>query len=93
MSTGGARAHRPANPKLRWVMTTAAGGERRCAGQLDRAALDRIAFTTSAGVHGGPLAEFAVFGVLAGAKDLPRLIADQQGRHGRTAGRCASSMR
>ena len=32
-------------------------------------------FTTSAGVHGGTLAEFAVFGVLAGAKDLPRLLA------------------
>ena len=31
-------------------------------------------FTTSAGVHGGTLAEFAVFGVLAGAKDLPRLL-------------------
>ena len=26
-------------------------------------------------MHGGPLAEFAVFGVLAGAKDLPRLLA------------------
>ena len=69
------------NPKLRWVMTTAAGGGAQVrAAQLDRAALDRIAFTTSAGVHGGPLAEFAVFGVLAGAKNLPRLIEDQQGR-------------
>jgi len=67
-----------ANPRLRWVMTTAAGGgaQVRAAG-LARADLDRIAFTTSAGVHGGPLAEFAVFGVLAGAKDLPRLLADQ----------------
>lgn len=70
-----------ANPKLRWVMTTAAGGGAQVrAAQLDRADLDRIAFTTSAGVHGGPLAEFAVFGVLAGAKNLPRLIEDQQGR-------------
>ncbi len=70
-----------ANPKLRWVMTTAAGGGAQVrAAQLDRAALDRIAFTTSAGVHGGPLAEFAVFGVLAGAKNLPRLIEDLQGR-------------
>jgi len=32
---------------------------------LDQADLDRIAFTTSAGPHGGPLAEFAVFGVLS----------------------------
>lgn len=36
-----------------------------------------MVFTTSAGVHGGPLAEFAVFGVMAGAKNLPRLLADQ----------------
>lgn len=68
-----------ANPRLRWVMTTAAGGggQVKAAG-LDRAALDRVTFTTSAGVHGGPLAEFAVFGVLAGAKDLPRLAAQQR---------------
>lgn len=70
-----------ANPRLRWVMTTAAGGGgqvRQAA--LDRDALDRIVFTTSAGVHGGPLAEFAVFGVLAGAKGLARLAADQRAR-------------
>jgi phosphoglycerate dehydrogenase-like enzyme len=70
-----------ANPGLRWVMTTAAGGGAQIkAAGLDREALDRIVFTTSAGVHGGPLAEFAVFGVLAGAKGLPRLIADQRSR-------------
>lgn len=70
-----------ANPRLRWVMTTAAGGEASVkAAGLDRADLDRIVFTTSAGVHGGPLAEFAVFGVMAGAKHLPRLLADQRTR-------------
>ncbi|MEZ3159609.1 D-2-hydroxyacid dehydrogenase [Microbacterium sp. BWT-B31] len=70
-----------ANPRLRWVMTTAAGGGSQIkAAGLDRDALDRIVFTTSAGVHGGTLAEFAVFGVLAGAKDLPRLQADQRDR-------------
>ncbi|MBN9175886.1 MAG: D-2-hydroxyacid dehydrogenase [Microbacterium sp.] len=70
-----------ANPRLRWVMTTAAGGGAQVrAADLGRADLDRIVFTTSAGVHGGPLAEFAVFGVLAGAKDLPRLVADQRDR-------------
>ncbi len=63
-----------ANPSLRWVQTTAAGGGAAVkAAQLSAADLDRVAFSTSAGVHGGPLAEFAVFGVLAGAKDLPRL--------------------
>lgn len=70
-----------ANPRLRWVMTTAAGGgaQVKSAG-LGRVDLDRITFTTSAGVHGGPLAEFAVFGVLAGAKGLARLARDQQDR-------------
>ncbi|MFC9429704.1 D-2-hydroxyacid dehydrogenase [Streptomyces sp. NPDC056987] len=70
-----------ANPRLRWVHTMAAGGgsQVRAAGLGDDE-LDRVRFTTSAGVHGGPLAEFAVLGVLAGAKDLPRL-ARQQRRH------------
>jgi len=67
-----------ANPELRWVHTMAAGGggQVRAAG-LTGDQLRRIIFTTSAGVHGRPLAEFAVFGVLAGAKNLPRLIRQQ----------------
>ncbi len=70
-----------ANPQLRWVHTMAAGGggQVKAAG-LTEAELERVLFTTSAGVHGGPLAEFAVFGVLAGAKDLPRLLALQADR-------------
>lgn len=69
-----------ANPDLLWVHTMAAGG----GGQVKAAALtdeelDRIAWSTSAGPHSGPLAEFAVFGVLAGAKSLPRLL-DQKAR-------------
>jgi phosphoglycerate dehydrogenase-like enzyme len=68
-----------ANPDLRWVQIMAAGGggQVKAAG-LDDAQLERIAFTTSAGVHGGPLAEFAVFGVFAGAKTLPRLLQQQR---------------
>jgi len=70
-----------ANPNLRWVMTTAAGGGAQVkAAGLEREELDRIVFTTSAGVHGSTLAEFAVFGVMAGAKDLPRLRRDQDER-------------
>ncbi|MDM4763013.1 D-2-hydroxyacid dehydrogenase [Galbitalea sp. SE-J8] len=67
-----------ANPKLRWVHVMAAGGggQVRAAG-LTPTQLDRIVFTTSNGVHGAPLAEFAVFGVLAGAKRLDRLRRDQ----------------
>jgi phosphoglycerate dehydrogenase-like enzyme len=70
-----------ANPGLRWVHTMAAGGGGQVkAGGLTEEQLRRIVFTTSAGVHGGPLAEFALFGVLAGAKDLPRLLAQQRDR-------------
>lgn len=63
-----------ANPKLRWVQTMAAGGGASVrAANLSHDDLRRVIFTTSAGVHGGNLAEFALFGVLAAAKDLPRL--------------------
>ena len=68
-----------ANPRLRWVQTMAAGGGGQVAAAgLTEAQLERVAFTTSAGVHGSPLAEFAVFGLLAGAKSLPRLLAQQR---------------
>lgn len=79
---GGALARTvAANPRLRWVMTTAAGGGSTVKeADLSRDDLDRIVFTTSAGVHGGTLAEFAVFAVLAGAKGLPRLLVDQRSR-------------
>jgi phosphoglycerate dehydrogenase-like enzyme len=63
-----------ANPALRWVHTIPAGGGQQVkAANLDSDALARIVFTTSAGVHAEPLAEFAVFGVMAGAKLLPYL--------------------
>ncbi|MFJ2618514.1 D-2-hydroxyacid dehydrogenase [Glutamicibacter sp. NPDC087344] len=66
------------NDSLRWVHTTAAGGGSQVkAAGLSAAELDRVAFTTSAGVHGSTLAEFALFGVLAGAKNLRKLEADQ----------------
>ncbi|MFF4259384.1 D-2-hydroxyacid dehydrogenase [Streptomyces sp. NPDC001663] len=68
-----------ANKRLRWVHTMAAGGGSQVkAAGLSTEELDRVAFTTSAGVHGQPLAEFAVFGVLAGAKDLLRLGRQQR---------------
>ena len=70
-----------ANPNLRWVQTMAAGGGAQVkAAGLTENELARVVFTTSAGVHGGTLAEFAVFGVLAGAKDLPRLQSLQRAR-------------
>jgi phosphoglycerate dehydrogenase-like enzyme len=70
-----------ANPELRWVHTMAAGGGATVkAAQLTEDELRRVIFTSSAGVHRDPLAEFALFGVLAGAKQLPRLLAQQEAR-------------
>ncbi|MDR1355490.1 MAG: D-2-hydroxyacid dehydrogenase [Propionibacteriaceae bacterium] len=69
----------PLNPGLRWVHTMAAGG----GGQVRMAKLTdndlaRIVFTTSAGAHALTLAEYAVFGVLCGAKGLPKIQALQK---------------
>ncbi len=67
-----------ANPRLRWVHTMAAGGGSQVlAAGLTPDQLARVQFTTSAGVHGLPLAEWAIFGIFAGAKELPRLYAGQ----------------
>ncbi|WP_110600333.1 D-2-hydroxyacid dehydrogenase [Salinicola lusitanus] len=71
-----------ANPALRWVHVMAAGGGGQVkAANLSTEQLARVCFTTSAGVHGGPLAEYAVFGVLAGAKQLPRILDQQRAHH------------
>jgi phosphoglycerate dehydrogenase-like enzyme len=68
-------------PGLRWVHATSAGaGEQVRQAALPAEALERVAITTSSGVHAVPLAEFAIFGLLAMAKDLPRLIEDQRAR-------------
>ena len=70
-----------ANPRLRWVHTIPAGGGQQVkSARLAPADLERLVFTTSAGVHAEALAEFAVFGVLAGAQHLGRLR-DEQSRH------------
>jgi phosphoglycerate dehydrogenase-like enzyme len=69
------------NAQLRWVHTMAAGGGGQVkAARLSDADLARLVLTSSAGVHARSLAEFAVFGVLAGAKDLPRLRALKDAR-------------
>jgi phosphoglycerate dehydrogenase-like enzyme len=68
-------------PGLRWVHATSAGaGEQVRKAELSPEALKRVAITTSSGVHAVPLAEFAVLGLLAVAKELPRLIAGQRAR-------------
>src|SRR3954447_4539677 len=68
-------------PKLRFVQATFAGaGQQLAAAQLTREELDRIAFASSSGVHATPLAEWALFGILAFTKGLPRLLADKRAR-------------
>ena len=60
-------------PRLRWVHATSAGaGEQVRQAGLPAEALARVAITTSSGVHAVPLAEYAIFGLLAVAKDLRR---------------------
>ena len=76
-----ARAIR-ANPGLRWVHTIPAGGGQQVrAAKLTPDELARVAFTTSAGMHARPLSEFALFGVLAGAKQLPLLTEAKDAAH------------
>jgi phosphoglycerate dehydrogenase-like enzyme len=61
-------------PHLRWVQCMYAGaGEQVRAAELSHSDLERVAFTTSAGVHGTMLAEFFFMGLLALRKDLRRL--------------------
>ena len=75
-------------PGVRWVALTAAGGGSLVArahalptGGIDDAVLERVAFTTSAGVHARPLAEFALMGLLTGFQRVPELRADQAKHH------------
>ena len=68
-------------PGLRFVQATYAGaGQQLAAAKLTREELDRVAFASSSGVHATPLAEWALFGILAFTKALPRLLADKAAR-------------
>ena len=68
-------------PNLRFVQATYAGaGQQLAAAELTREELDRVAFASSSGVHATPLAEWALFGILAFTKGLPRLLADKRAR-------------
>lgn len=67
---------------LRWVHAMAAHpGEQVRAADLSEAELERVLITGSGGVQAGPLAEFTMFGLLAFARQLPRLLAGTQERH------------
>lgn len=63
---------------VRWVHGTPAGvGEQLRRSGLEAADLAAVTLTSSAGVHAEPLAEFALFGLLAFHKDLDQLLAAQ----------------
>ena len=65
------------SPGLAWVQTTSEGSSESVrSARLTAEELERVRFTGAPGVHAVPLAEFAMFGVLAFAKQLPRLLAD-----------------
>ena len=66
-------------PRLRWVQATSAG----IGGFVQRHKLDTgtVVFTTAAGAHATPLAEFAVAGALHFVKDVPGLLASQRSHH------------
>jgi phosphoglycerate dehydrogenase-like enzyme len=68
-------------PGLRYVQAVFAGaGQQLAAAGLAREDLERILWASSAGVHATPLAEWSILGILAFAKDLPRLRRDQAAR-------------
>jgi phosphoglycerate dehydrogenase-like enzyme len=70
----GLAAALPHAPRVRWVQATAAGAsEQLRAARLAPEVLERVAFTSAAGVHGGMLAEFVFGGILALRKDFRRL--------------------
>jgi glyoxylate/hydroxypyruvate reductase len=66
-------------PRLRWVQGTSAG----IGGFLERTGLVRtsLVFTTASGVHGTPLAEFTLLGLLHFAKGMPELDRWKEQRH------------
>jgi phosphoglycerate dehydrogenase-like enzyme len=67
-----------AHPQVRFVQGTAAGtGEVVRRAGLTADDLERVQVASSVGVHASQLAEWAIFGLLAFAKGLPRLLADQ----------------
>jgi phosphoglycerate dehydrogenase-like enzyme len=68
-------------PRVRWVHCMWAGaGELAAAAGITDADLQRVALTTSSGVHAGPLAEYVLFGILEGIKDYSRIRREQHGR-------------
>jgi glyoxylate/hydroxypyruvate reductase A len=73
-------ANMPTNaPNLRWVQATSSGiGEFLKSTRLDQS---NIIFTTAAGVHSKPLAEFAMLGILHFFRGVPKLNEMKDAKH------------
>lgn len=68
-------------PHVRWIQATSSGiGEYVRRMGYERS-MPRTVFTTAAGVHAQPLAEFCLMVMLAFHKRLPQLLHDQQRKH------------
>jgi phosphoglycerate dehydrogenase-like enzyme len=69
-------------PGLRFLQATTAGaGQQVRRAELTADELERVAISSTAGVHAVPLAEWSMFGLLAFTKVLPRLRRDAVSRH------------
>ena len=64
-------------PRLRWIHSTGAGIESFASREL---AERGVIVTNSSGVYASAMAEYALFGMVAIARDLRRLIAQQEER-------------
>ena len=71
-----------AAPRVRWVQARNAGAGEQLgdALALEPALLRDVTVTSVSGIHAGPLAEFALLGILAFAKRLPELARDKARR-------------
>ncbi|MGH9068463.1 MAG: D-2-hydroxyacid dehydrogenase [Acidimicrobiales bacterium] len=68
-------------PRLSWVQAMTAGaGQLVGRAGLSTSELERVTFTAAKGVHASQLAEWAMLGLLAFTKDLPRLVRDASAR-------------
>ena len=67
-------------PKVGWIGTTSAGvgmGMRR----LGVTKADNLIITTASGIHAGPMAEFALYGILHFVKEGPYLAREKAAHH------------
>ncbi len=75
-----ARTHpRTYAPKVRWIGMTSAGVGQGVV-RLGITPADGITITTASGTHAGPLAEFALYGILHFVKEGPYLAAEKAAR-------------